>query len=180
MRRNASVALRTSSTTSNAEIAGNPYAPRGFRRLRSICSVGAPHRCPASPSSRERNSKSCAALASAPAALGTRPIVLLPRAAKVPHPHKPACFISNPNQEAGIRTRVRRILIIAVFVRKLFPVKQPYPIAYCGKRLQIPFRKHTFSTRIGNALIIYAGDSVLDKIFRVKQRIGNGTSLRYV
>ena len=82
MRRNASVALRTSSTTSNEEIARNPYAPVGFRRRRSICCVGAPRRCLASPSSRECNSKSCAALASAPAALGTRPTVLLPRAAR--------------------------------------------------------------------------------------------------
>ncbi len=65
----------TSSTTSNEEIARNPYAPKGFRRRRGICCVGAPQRCTTSPASRR--------LASAPAALGTRPAVLLPRAVRV-------------------------------------------------------------------------------------------------
>ena len=29
-------------TTSNEEIARNPYAPKGFRRRRDICCVGTP------------------------------------------------------------------------------------------------------------------------------------------
>jgi hypothetical protein len=64
----------TLSTTNNEEIARNPYAPKGFRRRRGICCVGAPRRCPASPASHR--------LASSPAALGTRPVVLLPRVAR--------------------------------------------------------------------------------------------------
>jgi hypothetical protein len=34
----------TSLTTSNVEIARNIYAPKGFRRRRGICCVGAPRR----------------------------------------------------------------------------------------------------------------------------------------
>ena len=64
---------RTSLTTSNAEIARNPHAPFGFRRHGGICGVGAPRRCtPTSPALRR--------LASAPAALGTRPLLILGRA----------------------------------------------------------------------------------------------------
>jgi hypothetical protein len=63
----------TSLTTSNAEIARNPHAPFGFRRRWGICGVGAPRRCTeTSPASRR--------LASAPAALGTRPLLILGRA----------------------------------------------------------------------------------------------------
>ena len=64
----------TSSTTSNKDITRNPHAPEGFRRHGAICFVAAPRRyAPISPASRR--------LASGPVALGTRPFVLLPRAA---------------------------------------------------------------------------------------------------
>jgi hypothetical protein len=66
--------LITSLTTSNAEIAPKSYAPYGFRRRNGICCVGASRRCTTSPASHR--------LASAPAALGTWPIVLLPRAVR--------------------------------------------------------------------------------------------------
>jgi len=63
----------TSLTTSNAEIARNPHAPYGFRRRGGICGVGAPRRCtPTSPASRR--------LAYAPAALGTRYLLILGQA----------------------------------------------------------------------------------------------------
>ena len=65
----------TSLTTSNAEIARNTHAPFGFRRHGGICGVGAPRRCAStSPASRR--------LASAPVALGTRPLPILGRAPK--------------------------------------------------------------------------------------------------
>ena len=62
-------------TTSNAEIARSTHAPFGFRRHGGICGVGAPRRCTStSPASRR--------LASAPVALGTRPLPILGRAPK--------------------------------------------------------------------------------------------------
>ena len=62
-------------------------APFGFRRRRGICFVRAPRRCAmTSPASRR--------LASTPAALGTRPIVLSPRAARL-RPHHNS---SNPGR----------------------------------------------------------------------------------
>jgi hypothetical protein len=62
-----------SSTTSNAEIARNPHEPSGFRRRGGICCVGAPRRwATTSPASHR--------LASAPAALGTRPLLILGQA----------------------------------------------------------------------------------------------------
>jgi hypothetical protein len=72
----------TSLTTSNAEIARNPHAPYGFRRRGGICGVGAPRRCtPTSPASRR--------LAYAPAALGTRYLLILGQA---PSPHFSPAF----------------------------------------------------------------------------------------
>ena len=64
--------MGTSSTTSNAEIARNPHAPEGFRAARGAsASLALLDDATTSPARR---------LASAPAAPGTRPLLILGQA----------------------------------------------------------------------------------------------------
>src|SRR3989338_6113833 len=89
-----------SATTSNAELTRNPHAPCGFRRRTGICGVAAPRQCaPALPASRR--------LASAGAALGTRPMLLLGQAPGLPY--------TRPRQE-GSMLHVRSAALCALAI----------------------------------------------------------------
>jgi hypothetical protein len=93
----------TSWTTSNAEIARQPPCALRVPAARGICGVGAPRRCTeTSPASRR--------LASAPAALGTRPLLIFGWAPRIN-----ADIIDDPSALIGGHQRLHQYAYIRVF-----------------------------------------------------------------